>query len=63
LEYLEQVPRLAQHWPKTTLLALSPQGWRQTFAGLTAEQRASITPLWELDCVLQRRGLSRPVGA
>jgi transposase len=54
-EYLEQVLRLAPHWPQTRVLELSPLRWRQTRADLTAEQRAIVTPPWELDRVVRPR--------
>jgi transposase len=45
-EYLNEVLRLAPHWPVSEMLALSPRYWAHTRASLTAEQRAIISPPW-----------------
>lgn len=45
--YLEQVLRLARHWPQDRMLELSPACWADTLQKLTPEQRAIVTPLWE----------------
>jgi transposase len=45
-EYLEQVLRLARHWPKGDMLALSPKYWKGTVAGLDPRQAQIIEPPW-----------------
>ncbi len=47
-EYLEQVLRLAPHWPTTRMLELSPRYWAQTLACLDARQRAILVRPWEV---------------
>lgn len=54
-QYLEQVLRLAPHWPTTRMLELPPHFWNETLAKLTAEQREILTPPWELDCAVKPR--------
>jgi hypothetical protein len=49
-DYLEQLLRLAPHWPVTRMLELSPKYWLKTIAGLDARLRASLTPPWEIRC-------------
>lgn len=44
--YLEQLLRLAPHWPVTRQLELSPKYWQKTVAGLGAAERTIITPPW-----------------
>ena len=44
--YLEEVLRLAPHWPATQMLQLSPKYWPQTRAALSAEQSAIIQSPW-----------------
>ena len=44
--YLDEVLRLAPHWPVSNMLALSPRDWTRTRASLTAEQREIISPPW-----------------
>jgi hypothetical protein len=46
-DYLEQVLRLAPHWPVTRMLELSPKYWAQTLARLDARQRAILARPWE----------------
>ena len=46
--YLEQVLRLAPHWPVTRMLELSPKCWTRTLAQLTPEQKKILIPPWEL---------------
>lgn len=46
--YLEQVLRLAPHWPVNRVLELSPKHWAETVSKLDDHQRAIITPPWEL---------------
>jgi transposase len=62
--YLEQVLRLAPHWPASRLLELSPKYWRQTCARLTEAQRAILTSPWDLESrlvvALTRRRLTTP---
>lgn len=50
--YLEQVLRLAPHWPVTRMLELSPLHWKHTLASLDERQKAILTPVWELDSQL-----------
>lgn len=45
-DYLDEVLRLAPHWPITEMLALSPREWPRTRASLTTEQQAIISPPW-----------------
>ncbi|MFC1610696.1 transposase [Myxococcota bacterium] len=45
-EYLEQVMRLAPHWPVSRVLELSPKYWEKTVAELDEEHRATLTPPW-----------------
>lgn len=45
--YLEQVLRLAPHWPVTRVIELSPKYWARTVAALDDRHRAIITPPWE----------------
>jgi hypothetical protein len=44
--YLEEVLRLAPHWPATQMLLLSPKYWPQTRAALTATQLEIIRSPW-----------------
>ena len=46
--YLEEVLRLAPHWPITRVLELSPKYWARTRESLDARHRAIIVPPWEL---------------
>jgi transposase len=46
--YLEQLLRLAPHWPVTRMLELAPKYWNRTLAGLDDHQRLIITRPWEL---------------
>ena len=45
-DYLEEILRLAPHWPSNRMLALSPKHWVATRSGLSAEQLAIINPAW-----------------
>ena len=54
-EYLEQVLRLAPYWPPARRGELAPARWRETLAGLDDDERAIITPMWELDRVVRPR--------
>jgi len=47
-DYLEQVLRLAPHWPVTRMLDLTPKHWKATVANLDDRHRAILTPLCEL---------------
>ena len=47
--YLEQVLRLAPHWPTTRMLELSPKYWARTLERLDARQRAIVAGPWELE--------------
>jgi transposase len=44
--YLEEVLRLAPHWPATQMLQLSPKYWPQTRAALSTEQLDCIRSPW-----------------
>lgn len=46
-EYLEQLLRLAPHWPVTRMIELAPKYWARTVAGLDARLRAILTRPWE----------------
>jgi transposase len=46
-EYLEQLLRLAPHWPVTRMLELAPKYWAKTIAGLDARHRAILARPWE----------------
>jgi len=45
--YLEEVLRLAPHWPLHRMLELSPRYWARTRAALTATEREILRPPWE----------------
>lgn len=45
-DYLEQMLRLARHWPGDNMLALSPKYWATTMAGLDDRQQQIIRPPW-----------------
>jgi transposase len=45
--YLEQVLRLAPHWPLPRMLGLSPKRWAATLAALTPREREIIRRPWE----------------
>ena len=47
-DYLEQLLRLAPHWPVTRVLELAPKYWSRTFAKLDEHQRAILMRPWEL---------------
>lgn len=47
-DYLEQLLRLAPHWPVTRTLELSPKYWTRTVAGLDGRQKAILVRPWEL---------------
>jgi transposase len=51
-QYLEEVLRLAPHWPVTRVLELAPKYWARTRAGLDARHRAIATRPWEIDAAL-----------
>lgn len=46
-EYLEQLLRLAPHWPVTRMIELAPKYWAKTVAGLDARHRAILCRPWE----------------
>jgi hypothetical protein len=46
-DYLEQLLRLAPHWPVTRMIELAPKYWAQTIAGLDARQRGFLVRPWE----------------
>lgn len=45
--YLEEVLRLAPHWPATQLLQLSPKYWTHTRATLSAAQLDCLRSPWD----------------
>jgi transposase len=45
-DYLDEVLRLAPHWPVTRMIELSPKYWAATRASLSPEQQEIITPPW-----------------
>ena len=45
--YLEEILRLAPHWPATQMLQLSPKYWPQTRAGLSAAQLDCLRSPWD----------------
>ena len=45
--YLEQMLRLARHWPADRKIELSPKYWRATVEGLNAHHRAIVEPPWK----------------
>jgi transposase len=54
-EYMEQLLRLAPHWPITRMLELSPKYWAKTIAGLDEQKRAILVRPWETaDVVIAR---------
>jgi transposase len=50
--YLEEVLRLAPHWPTSRMLELAPKYWARTRDQLDARQRAIIAGPWELESQL-----------
>lgn len=48
-EYIEQLLRLAPHWPVTRMLDLAPKYWAKTIAGLDAHHRAILDRPWEAE--------------
>lgn len=51
--YLEEVLRLAPHWPANRVLELAPKYWAKTRERLDDQQRAILTPPWELERALE----------
>ena len=47
--YLEQMLRLAPHWPVNRMLELSPKYWKRTLQRLDDRQRECLARPWELD--------------
>ena len=47
--YLEQVLRLAPHWPVTRMLDLAPKHWRRTLELLDDRQRRIVAAPWDLE--------------
>lgn len=45
-EYIEQVLRLAPHWPVSRVLKLSPKYWTTTCNALDEQQRRILIPPW-----------------
>jgi transposase len=63
-EYLEQVLRLAPHWPVSRVLELSPRYWRSTLDKLDDRQKRILTPPWQNDWPLvddKSRAAAEPV--
>jgi transposase len=46
--YLEQVLRLAPHWPVTRMLELAPKYWTRTVSALDAKMRSILMRPWEI---------------
>lgn len=46
-QYLEQLLRLAPHWPTTRMIELSPKYWQRTLASLDERGCKIITAPWE----------------
>jgi transposase len=46
-DYLEQVLRLAPHWPVTRMLELAPMYWTKTVEGLDADKHAILVRPWD----------------
>lgn len=46
-DYLEQMLRLARHWPRERVLELSPKYWRATVASLDPRMQAVLHPPWK----------------
>lgn len=44
--YLEQVLRLAPHWPNGRMLELSPKYWKKTLESLDDAERAVVAGPW-----------------
>jgi len=44
--YLEQILRLAPHWPANRVIELAPKYWRSTLANLSERERAIVEPPW-----------------
>jgi transposase len=51
-QYLEEVLRLAPHWPTTRVIELAPKYWARTRASLDERQRMIVTRPWEIDAAL-----------
>jgi hypothetical protein len=60
--YLDEVLRLAPHWPTTKTLELSPKYWGRTRAALSSEHRAVIVPPWMESRQRASRPMPRPAG-
>jgi transposase len=61
--YLDEVLRLAPHWPISDMLALSPRDWARTRASLSAEQRAIVSPPWIHNGAMATRSESKATNA
>jgi hypothetical protein len=61
--YLQEVLRLAPHWPVTRMIELAPKYWARTRAGLDDQQRAIITKPWEIDAAATRLPSTIAIGA
>jgi transposase len=47
-DYLDEVLRLAPHWPVARMLELSPKYWARTRAALSKEHLAIVAPSWRV---------------
>ena len=52
-EYLEEILRLAPHWPVHRMLQLAPKFWLETRKQLDDHQRRIILPPWEISNVTE----------
>jgi len=52
-EYLEDILRLAPHWPVQRVLQLAPKYWLDTRSKLGADHRKALIPPWETSRVAQ----------
>lgn len=59
-DYLEEILRLAPHWPTTRMLELSPRYWATTRAALSPVERAIIRRPWEKSTEVATAVVDRP---
>ena len=59
-EYLEEILRLAPHWPTTRMLELSPRYWARTRAALSTLEREIIRRPWEKSTEVATSVVDRP---
>ncbi len=57
--YLDEVLRLAPHWPTTRMLELSPKHWASTRERLSDAQRACLRSPWEMTTKSQEGEVAR----